>query len=291
MVQHSNYNRFKTLALLGGMWAILLFIGYALSSATRMPIIMLVFALLGLAGTFYSYWNSATLALRSMQAYPVTMQDQPAMYRIVQELSARAGQPMPKLYVSPTTSPNAFATGRNPKNAAVCCTEGILALLDERELRGVLAHELMHVYNRDILISSVAAAIGGLITSLAHMFYFFGGAFQSRDSEGNHSLIGGLLVSLLAPIASMIVQMSVSRTREFDADWDGAQLAQDPLALASALRKLENGIAQAPLQRDLHTEKVGFMMISNPFGNLRNLFSTHPSTEERIRRLEKLAGY
>lgn len=289
-----HHNGFKTMMLFAMMWMLLLAIGWVVSRATGSSIMILIFAGFGLIGTFYSYYNSANLALRSMNARPVTEAQQPAMYRIVRELSQAAGQPMPSLHVAPTDTPNAFATGRNPENAAVCCTEGILEILDERELRGVLGHELSHVYNRDILTSSVASAIGGLITSAAQMMFWFGGASRN-DREGGSpiGLIGGLLMVILAPIASMFIQMAISRTREFDADQCGAELTQDPLALASALKKLEMGTTQRPLVANPSTEKVGFMMIANPFrgGGLSRLFSTHPPMEERIRRLEEMAGY
>lgn len=289
-----HHNGFKTMMLFVLLWILLLGIGWIISRAINNPIMIVVFAGIGLFGTVYSYYNSATLALRSMNAHPVTEMQQPAMYRIVRELSQAAGQPMPSLHVAPTNTPNAFATGRNPQNAAVCCTEGILQLLDERELRGVLGHELSHVYNRDILTSSVAAAIGGLITSAAQMMYWFGGMYRN-DREGGSAIgsIGALMMLILAPIASMFIQMAISRTREFDADQCGAELTQDPLALASALKKLELGTAQLPLPANPNTEKVGFMMIANPFkaGSFNRLFSTHPPMEERIRRLEEMAGY
>ena len=198
---HRHFNGLKTVLLLGGMWAVLLGIGWAISGATRNSVFIMVFAVMGLIGTAVSYWNSDKLAIRSMRAVPVTPQQAPAMYRIVHELSQKAGQPMPRLYIAPTMSPNAFATGRNPENAAVCCTEGILQLLDERELRGVLGHELMHVYNRDILTSSVAAAVAGLITSAAQMLQFaaiFGG--RGGDNRGNPLV--GLLLAFLAPLAA-----------------------------------------------------------------------------------------
>ena len=269
------------------MFALLLALGSLIASGTGNGSFIWIFAMIGLATTAYGYWNSDKIALRSMHAYPVTEQDQPEMYRIVRELSMTAQQPMPRLYVSPTTSPNAFATGRNPQNAAVCCTEGILQLLNERELRGVLGHELMHVYNRDILTSSVAAAIAGVITSIAQFLMFFGAGNNNR----NVNPLAILALSLLAPLAASVIQMAVSRTREFDADEDGARLTNDPLALASALRRLERGIDQAPLaQQDQKLVNSSHLMIANPFGSrLKKVFSTHPPMDERVARLEAMA--
>ena len=256
MVHRNYHNGLKTTLLLGGMWALLLLIGSLVATSTGRVVWILVFAGLGLAQTAYVFWNSATLALRSMGAYQVSEEEQPELYRIVRELAQRADQPMPTIWVAPSLTPNAFATGRDPGNAAVCCTEGILAILGERELRGVLGHELMHVYNRDILTTSVAAAMGGLITAIAQVMLFVGGG--SRREGGALGFLGMIAMSLLAPIASTLIQLSLSRTREFDADEDGAMLTQDPLALASALRKLEmatDGRHAAHAQRRRHDDR------------------------------------
>ena len=289
---HNHYNGLKTTLLFSGIFALLL----ALGSLIQEGRFIWVFALFGVAMTAYGYWNSDKIAIKAMRAQPVSEAQAPMMYRIVRELSTTAGKPMPRLYISPTEAPNAFATGRNPSNAAVCCTEGILQLLNERELRGVLGHELMHVYNRDILTASVAAAIAGVITSVAQMFMFmgmFGGG--GHDNEDNRSNpLGMLLMALLAPLAATMIQLAITRTREYDADEDGARLTGDPLALASALRKLERGTANAPLvpQQDIVT--VSHMMIANPFRakDVSRLFATHPPMPERIARLESMAtGY
>ena len=280
---HKHYNGLKTALLFGAIWALLLGIG-ALVGGGRF---IWIFALIGVATTAYGYWNSDKIAIRAMRAYPVTPEQQPAMYRIVHELSTKAGQPMPRLYVSPTAAPNAFATGRNPQNAAVCCTEGILHLLDERELRGVLGHELMHVYNRDILTGSVAAAIAGVITSVAQMMLFFGGG----GGENRPNPIVMIAMALLAPMAAMLIQLAITRTREYDADEDGAALTGDPLALASALRKIHHGAQAAPLAPEPQLVNASHMMIANPFkaGDVKRLFATHPPMDDRVARLEAMA--
>ncbi|MGZ4626841.1 MAG: zinc metalloprotease HtpX [Kineosporiaceae bacterium] len=281
---HRHYNGLKTALLLGGLSAFLLLVGWLIAGRGGL-IIALVIAL---AVNAYSYWNSDKLALRAMHARPVSEAEQPVMYRIVRDLSTKARQPMPRLYVSPTAAPNAFATGRNPRNAAVCATEGILQLLDERELRGVLGHELMHVYNRDILTASVAAAIASAITFIAQFALFFGG-----DDEDRPNPVAAIALLLLGPLAAGVIQMAISRTREYDADEDGSTLTGDPLALASALRKLEYGTRQLPLPPKREIVNASALMIANPFrgDGLSRLFSTHPPMPERIARLEAMAGY
>jgi len=284
-----HHNGLKTAALMGGLWSLLLLVGWLLAQGTGSAVWLFIMPLIGVAQTAYSYWNSDRLAVRSMGAIEVTEAQQPEMHAIVRELSAAAGQPMPRLYVAPTMSPNAFATGRDPAHAAVCCTQGILQLLNERELRGVLGHELSHVYNRDILTGSVAAGIAGIISSISTIVLWFGGGRRDREEGGN--VIALLLLAILAPLAASLTQFAVSRTREYDADHDGAVLTNDPLALASALSKLDSGISHVPMGRDPRMEPVSSMMIANPFGRVKNLFATHPPMAERIARLEEMAGY
>jgi heat shock protein HtpX len=283
---HRHHNGLKTALLFGLLGGVVLLASYLLFGRSLAALtIGLVIALAVNLGT---YWFSATVAITAMRAREVTEAEQPAMYRIVRELSARADQPMPKLYVSPTLAPNAFATGRNPQNAAVCATEGILEILDERELRGVLGHELMHVYNRDMLTGSIAAAMSSVITYLAYGAMFFGGG-NDRERGGG---IGGLFMLILGPIAAGLVQMAISRTREYDADEDGATLTGDPLALASALRKLERGTQARPLAPEPRLQSSSHLMIANPFRaqDVGRLFSTHPPMAQRIARLQAMAG-
>ncbi len=283
---HRHHNGLKTAALFGVLWAVLLGVGALVASGMRSSAPLWIMALIGVGTTAYGYWNSDKIAIRAMQAYPVTEAEAPQLYRIVRELSVRANQPMPRIYLAPTMTPNAFATGRNPKNAAVCCTVGMLRLLDGREIRGVLGHELMHVYNRDILTASVAAAVAGVITSVGQMMLFFGGARRSGNP------LAMIAMALLAPFAASLIQMAISRTREYDADEDGSALTGDPLALASALRKIERGIEIVPLPQDQKLVNASHLMIANPFrgGAMVKLFSTHPPMTERIDRLERMAG-
>lgn len=281
-------NRVKTLGLFVLMWALLMAIGGAIAGWSGNSTWLWGFAAIGLFSTFYTYWNSAELALKQMRAYPVNRQQAPALHSIVEELSRSANMPMPSIWIAPTENPNAFATGRNPNNAAVCCTEGILKILDERELKGVLGHELSHVYNRDILTASVAAAMAGIITTVAQFSLLFGGGRGEGGSQG--AGLGALIAALFAPLIATVVQLGISRTREYDADLDGAKLTGDPMGLASALAKIDAISRNHPLPKTPDTESAAAMMIANPFkgGAARNLFATHPPMEDRIARLQRL---
>jgi heat shock protein HtpX len=278
-------NYLKTTLLLAGLSGLLLAIGAALGG--NWITIMLIVAIL-MNGIAYFY--SDKIAIRAARAVPVTGNENPQtreLYLIVKGLADRAGMPMPRLYVSPSPQPNAFATGRNPNNAAVAVTQGILPILDRRELEGVLAHELSHVQNRDILISSVAATIGAVITWVAHLAFFI--PIGGDDDEGGNPL-AALLMVILAPLAAMLIQLAISRSREFGADSTGAKLTHDPLALASALRKIEAYSRGTPPATT--NPSTAHLFISNPFRGgvgVGRLFSTHPSTAERVERLERMA--
>jgi heat shock protein HtpX len=275
-------NRLKTWVLIAAMGGLFVLIGAWIGGTSGAAIALAI----GLVFNFAMYWYSDRIAIATTRSKPVTEQQYPALYRIVRELADQHNMPLPKIFVSEMQQPNAFATGRNPNHASVAVTQGILQILDERELRGVLAHELSHVVNRDILISSVAAAIGMSITFLARFGLFFG-----NDREGGG--LGILVAWILAPLAAAVIQMAVSRSREYQADESGAYLSRDPEALASALRKLEVTTKQVPPPRSVSPAEA-HLFIMNPMAGLRgnggfgNLFSTHPPTAQRIARLEAI---
>ncbi|HET7775441.1 MAG TPA: zinc metalloprotease HtpX [Azospira sp.] len=277
-------NWLKTSLLMAGIVALFGIIGGLLGGASG----MLIALLLGGAMNVFAYWNSDRMVLRMYNAQEVDEASSPYLYNMVRELSGRAGLPMPRVYIIDEAQPNAFATGRNPDHAAVAATTGILQMLSQRELRGVMAHELAHVQHRDILISTISATMAGAISALANFTMFFGG----RDDDGRPANpLAGILVALLAPLAASLIQMAISRAREFEADRGGARISGDPLALADALAKIEaysRGIPMATAEAHPETAQ---MMIMNPLsgGGLAGLFSTHPATAERIARLRALA--
>jgi heat shock protein HtpX len=278
------FNLMKTAVLMAAITALFMAIGSLLGGQTGMMLALL----LAVAMNFFSYWFSDKLVLKMYNAQEVDEASAPQFYRLVRELAQRAQLPMPRVYLINEDAPNAFATGRNPENAAVAATTGILRVLSERELRGVMAHELAHVRHRDILISTISATMAGAISMLANFAMFFGG----RDSEGRpHNPIVGLLVMLLAPLAASLIQMAISRAREFEADRGGAEISGDPRALASALEKIHRYAKGLPLETAERHPETAQMMIMNPLsgGGLRGLFSTHPSTEERVQRLLAMA--
>ncbi len=279
------FNLMKTAILMAAITALFMAIGAMLGGRAGMMLALVV----ALGMNFFSYWFSDKLVLRMYNARQVDATSAPQFYAMVQELAQRAGLPMPKVYIIDEQAPNAFATGRNPQHAAVAATTGIMRVLSERELRGVMAHELAHVKHRDILISTVSATMAGAISMLANFAMFFGG----RDSEGRPANpIAGLLVALLAPIAASLIQMAISRAREFEADRGGAEISGDPRALASALEKIHAFARGIPLPAAERHPETAQMMIMNPLrgGGLSGLFSTHPSTEERVARLRAMAA-
>jgi len=278
-------NIFKTALLLGVLTAMLVLIGGAIGGQQGMVIAFFVALVMNL----FSYWFSDKMVLAMYRAQPLDEASAPMVYRIVRGLATRAGMPLPRIYLIPTDTPNAFATGRNPEHAVVAVTEGILRILDEEELEGVLAHELSHVKNRDVLISTIAATLAGAITYLAHMAQWaamFGGR-SSSDDEGGVNPIAAILMAVLAPIAAMLVQMAVSRSREYQADATGARIAGKPWGLAKALEKLQMAQQVAPMEANPAT---AHLFIVNPLSgrSLMNLFSTHPPLEDRIARLRAM---
>jgi heat shock protein HtpX len=286
-------NGFRTTILLALLTALVVWIGQMLGGPNG-AVIALVMA--G-AMNFFSYWFSDKIVLKMYGGQEITANDDPELYGLVQDLAARGGLPMPKVYMIPEETPNAFATGRNPEHAAVAVTQGIRRILNKRELAGVLGHELAHVKNRDILIGSIAATLAGAISYIAQMAQFaaiFGGGRRDDDdgNGGGGGIFGLLFMMIVAPIAAMLIQMAVSRSREYMADATGARIAGDPLALASALRKLHMGAQNIPLQVSPATQNAtAHMFIVSPLSgsSFASLFSTHPAMEERIARLEAMA--
>lgn len=277
-------NWFKTTVLFAAILALFMTIGGLIGGREGMMMALL----LGGGMNFFAYWFSDKMVLRMYNAQPVDETSSPYLYNMVRDLASRAELPMPRVYLIDEAQPNAFATGRNPENAAVAATTGIVSLLSERELRGVMAHELAHVKHRDILTSTIAATLAGAISALANFAMFFGG----RDEEGRPAnAVVSIIVAIIAPIAAMLIQMAISRAREFEADRGGAEISNDPLALASALAKIDAYARGIPFPTAEAHPATAQMMIMNPLagGGIDTLFSTHPKTAERIARLEAIA--
>lgn len=281
-------NGLKTAILLGALTGIIMLIGNYFGGQQGMVMAFVIAAIMN----FVSYWFSDKIVLAMYRAQPIEREEAPELYDLVKDLTTRANMPMPKLYIIPTESPNAFATGRNPQHAAVAVTQGILRLLTMEELRGVLGHELSHVTNRDILISSVAATLAGAIMMLARMvqFGFMFGGYGGRDRDRDGNPLGLLIMAILAPLAAMLIQMAISRSREYQADESGARLVGDPRGLASALQKIQAASQRIPMR---NANPAGeHLFIIKPFTGqtLLQLFSTHPPTEKRIERLRQIYG-
>ena len=276
----------KTAFLLAVLTLVFVYIGNLLGGTTGMTIAFGI----ALVMNFVSYWFSDKIVLAMYRAKEVTPEEAPRLYEMVRNVATQTGIPMPKVYIIPTPAPNAFATGRNPNNAAVAVTEGLLKLLEPNEVEAVIAHEIGHVTNRDILIGTIAATLAGAIGYLAHMAQWaliFGGFGRSNDNEGHGNLVGSLAMIILAPIIALVIQLAISRAREYKADETGARLTRRPLDLASALKKISYGAEKIPLNANPGT---AHMFIMNPLrGGLAGLFSTHPPVEERVARLEKLS--
>ncbi len=276
-------NSVKTVFLMTAMMALFLLVGYALGGNSGMTIAF-IFALIM---NFGSYWFSDKIVLKMYRAQEVTREQSPKFYKMVEQLAQNANLPMPKVYIINDPTPNAFATGRNPKNAAVAATTGILQSLSNDEMAGVMAHELAHVKNRDILVSTIAATLVGSITYIAQMAGWLAMLGRGNDRDGGSGL-GGLILIILSPIIAMLLQMAISRSREYMADAGGAQISGNPMALASALEKISRGNQIKPVNHS--SPATAHMFIINPmFGGMGKLFSTHPPTEERIRRLREMA--
>jgi heat shock protein HtpX len=282
-------NNLKTVFLFGLLTAVLVGIGWAIGGYGG----MIVFLVIAGVMNFVGFWFSDQLALRMSGAHEVTMQQEPRLHSLIEEVAAQAGMPKPKVYLMENDTPNAFATGRSPKHAAVAVTTGIMRLLDERELRGVVGHELSHVRNRDILINTIVATVAGAITMIAWMLQWtliFGGG--RRDSRNNPlGMIALLATIILAPLAATLIRLAISRSREYEADASGARLVHDPEALASALEKLHMGVQRQPMPENGVTQATAHMYIVNPLKSegLATLFSTHPPIEERVARLRNMA--
>ncbi len=284
-------NNFKTFVLVAALSGLLIAIGYLIGGASG----LVVFAAIAVLFNFAMYWFSGKIALKMSKAVPVSEQEAPELHRLIAGLAARAGVPKPAVYMTPAEQPNAFATGRNPKHAAIAVTHGIMQALPPRELEGVLAHEMGHIKNRDILIASIAAMVAGAISAIANFLQF--SLFFGGDDDNPLGLIGTLATIILAPIAAAIIQLAISRQREYVADATGAELLGDPNPLADALEKLQHGAEAIPMKVN---QSAAPLFIVNPLaanargrggrGGVRTLFSTHPPMEERVARLRRMAG-